>query len=117
MAIKPLGDRILIKPIEQAEEIIGQELCLPEEQLPSLDDKELFYFHQIEGFTVITKDGVEVGVVKDNISVDKNDLLTVMKDDREVLIPFTRSICVAVDDQKRQIIIDPPEGLLDLNEI
>ena len=106
-----------IDSIEQAKEIIGQELFLPEDEFPPLDDKDLFYFHQIEGFTVILKDGFEVGVVKDNISVDENELLTVIRAGREILIPFSRSICVAIDHQKRQIIVDPPEGLLDLNEI
>jgi len=36
---------------------------------------------------------------------------------REILIPFTKDICVEVNLEKRKIVIDPPQGLLDLNEI
>ena len=30
-------------------------------------------------------------------------------------IPFARSICVEIDPQGRRIVVDPPEGLLELN--
>ena len=34
---------------------------------------------------------------------------------RMILIPFTSEICVEVDPKEKQILIDPPEGLLQLN--
>ena len=33
----------------------------------------------------------------------------------DLLIPFAKSICTKIDLENRQIIVDPPEGLLDLN--
>ena len=33
----------------------------------------------------------------------------------EVLIPLAEGICVAVDVQGKRIVVEPPEGLLDLN--
>lgn len=35
----------------------------------------------------------------------------------EILIPLCRAICVDIDPAARRIVIDPPDGLLDLNEI
>ena len=32
-----------------------------------------------------------------------------------VLVPFVAQICPEIDVQHRRIVIDPPEGLLDLN--
>jgi ribosomal 30S subunit maturation factor RimM len=34
----------------------------------------------------------------------------------EVLVPLVADICVAVDVAQRRIVVDPPEGLLELNE-
>jgi 16S rRNA processing protein RimM len=50
--------------------------------------------------------------------VAENDLLVVHgREGRELLIPLTQTICLDIDVDKRTIIIDPPEGLLDLDEI
>ena len=56
-------------------------------------------------------------MVKDILFIKENDLLVVEKEERKMLIPFTEAICIGVDLGKREIIIDPPDGLLDLNEI
>ena len=34
----------------------------------------------------------------------------------EVLIPLVAAICTVVDPAAKRIVIDPPEGLLELNE-
>lgn len=67
----------------------------------------------------MTVSGRDVGRVVDLWEVGESTLLVVDSgpDRDEVLIPFTRSICVAIEPQARRIVIDPPEGLLDLNEI
>ena len=77
-----------------------------------------YSFHQIEGCTVITKSGEPVGSVHDVIQVSGNDLLVVHeREGREIFVPLTQSICLEIDLDKKTIIIDPPEGLLDLDEI
>jgi len=58
-----------------------------------------------------------VGIVKNIHSIRGNDLLVIEKDQKEVLIPFSRSICLEIDLEKKRIIIDPPDGLLELDEI
>ena len=34
----------------------------------------------------------------------------------EVLVPLAREICTIVDPAAKRIVIDPPDGLLDLNQ-
>jgi ribosomal 30S subunit maturation factor RimM len=41
--------------------------------------------------------------------------LVVAGENGEVLIPLVADICVAVDVARRRIVVDPPEGLLELN--
>lgn len=66
---------------------------------------------------VLTQDGEEIGTVKDLISVPGNDLLVVASGDREILIPLVESICLEIDLPQKRLVINPPGGLLDLNDI
>ena len=95
---------------------MGEDILCPEEDFSHLKKGE-FYFHQIEGFSVFTKSGEQIGYVHDVMLVSENDLLVVHNEEREFLIPLTHTICFKIDLDKRAIIIDPPEGLLDLDEI
>ncbi len=65
----------------------------------------------------MTLKGREVGRIKDLITVSGSDLLVVESGEREILIPLIGTICREFDLQNRRVVIDPPEGLLDLNEI
>lgn len=66
---------------------------------------------------MVTESGDPIGLVKDIQFIKDNDLLVVEKGERIILIPFTVSICVEVNLEKREIVTDLPDGLLDLNEI
>ncbi len=106
-----------VDSITQAQEFVGEDILYPVEEFTPLKKGE-FYFHQIEGCTVFTKSGEQIGYVHDVMPVSENDLLVVqVREGRELLIPLTQTICLEIDLDKRTIIIDPPEGLLDLDEI
>lgn len=105
-----------IDSLPPAQEIAGDEIFIPEERLPPLQ-KDHYYLFQIIGCLVVTRSGKRVGKVKDILSITDNPLLLVGQGEREVLVPFTRKICVEVDVERKNVVIDPPEGLLELNEI
>jgi 16S rRNA processing protein RimM len=95
---------------------VGKECLLPEEDLSRLTNGS-YYLFQIVGCSVVTVKGVKVGTVKDLLPVGGNDILEVVSQGKEILVPFTEEICVEVNLKKRKIVIDPPEGLLEINEI
>ncbi len=66
---------------------------------------------------MVTENGDLIGSVKDILFIQENDLLVIERSGQEVFIPFSESICIAVNLEKKEIVIDPPDGLLDLNEI
>ncbi|MGD2294311.1 MAG: ribosome maturation factor RimM [Candidatus Aminicenantes bacterium] len=105
-----------VNSITHAQEFIGEDIFAHEKDLHPLE-KDGYYFHQIEGCAVFTKEGEAVGSVQDIWPVAGNDLLVVRSGDRELLIPFTQAICTEVDLRRKILVIDPPEGLLDLDEI
>ena len=98
----------------EADSLAQLYLLLPAAALAPLDDDEIYY-HELLGITVETTDGVLVGRVREVYETDPNHLLEVEDDDgKRRLIPYTARIITQVDRANRRIIIDPPEGLLEL---
>jgi 16S rRNA processing protein RimM len=89
---------------------------LPEEDLSRLKEDQ-YYLFQIAGCSVVTEHGDRIGVVGDVLFIKDNDLLVIQRGKKEILVPFTNAICIAINLEAREIVIKPPEGLLDLNEI
>jgi 16S rRNA processing protein RimM len=89
---------------------------LPEEDLTRLE-KGSYYLFQLVGCAVVAVDGTAIGTVKDVLPIQGNDVLEVVSQGREILVPFTEEICVEVNLERREIVVDPPEGLLEINEI
>jgi len=56
-----------------------------------------------------------LGTVTEVERAGGTDILHVADGSQDVLVPFARAICKVVDPAARLIVIDPPEGLLDLN--
>ena len=46
------------------------------------------------------------------LHLPSQEMLVVVKDSAEFLIPFVESIVPTIDIDKKLIVIDPPEGLL-----
>jgi len=72
---------------DQAQALTGAAIAANRRQLPELSAGE-YYWADLEGMTVINKDGVELGQVRRVIATGANDVLLV-QGERERLIPFT----------------------------
>lgn len=120
-SLREAGGAVFLKlegvdSLSQAEELVGFEIFIPVESLRPAEDGH-FYIFQLVGCSVLVENGENIGRVTDVLEISGNDLLVVDRKGTEVLIPFTRSICVKVDSAGREIIVRPPAGLLELNEI
>ena len=93
-----LRDRYLLRPFSEIE--------APKEG-------ELFY-HQLLGMSVVTRDGVELGTIREVFDLRPAPLIEVRGPERERLIPFTSNIVVGWDLEARRLIVDPPPGLLEI---
>jgi len=101
--------------IDDVERLAGLELRVPEESLHPLA-AGAYYQHQLVGCAVETTAGQPVGVVRRVEGGAAGSLLAIDGARGEILIPFALEICREVDIAARRIRIDPPEGLLELNE-
>ena len=113
------NDRMVLKftgydSIEAAKALVGYEFGLPEAERVELGEGE-FYDWELEGCAVENKLGGSVGKVREVMRTGGVELL-VIEDEagREVFIPMAQSIVVEIDVPGKKILIDPPEGLLDL---
>jgi len=112
------NDRVVLKladynDVDAAKELVGFEFAVPEsERVPLPADH--YYDWELEGCTV--KVGAEsIGTVKSVLKTGGTEILVVAgEDDKERLIPFADSIVIEVDAERKMIVVDPPEGLLDL---
>jgi 16S rRNA processing protein RimM len=99
---------------EAAEELRNTELLLDIAALPELDDPESFYDHQLVGLTARLTDESELGEVV-AVRHEGADLLVIRRADAgELLVPFVTAIVPTVDVAAGFLVVDPPEGLLDL---
>lgn len=96
-----------------AESFRGRYLLRPIEDVAPLAEGEVFY-HDLLGLEVETVDGVEVGRVREVYEMQPADLLEVVGPRGKVFIPFLGHIVVDVRVDERRLVIDPPDGLLDL---
>ncbi len=98
---------------QQARDFQGNYLLRAIDELEPRADDELFY-HQLIGMTVETEDGERVGEIVEVYELSTADLLEVRDGDRSHMIPFLTDLLVEVDLEGRRMVIDPPDGLLDL---
>jgi 16S rRNA processing protein RimM len=94
-----------------AEALVGSEVLVAREQLGEAGEG-LHYWTDLEGSVVVTEAGEVVGTVTGLLETGAVDVLVVNGERGEVLVPLAPY--VRVDGASRRVIVDPPEGLLDL---
>jgi len=116
---RPHGRRLLLSfqgvgDAGSAGALAGGELCVPVEQAHPAPPG-FYYSHEIEGWECRSPAGRTLGFVKHLDETAAGALLTVeTTEKKEVLVPFVPAIVIEVDRIRRRLVLDPPEGLLDL---
>lgn len=100
--------------VEGSAALIGCDFGVPESERVILTEGS-YYDWELEGCAVQRINGDAVGTVAGVLRTGGAALLAVRDlHDREVLVPLAESIVVEIDTEKKRILIDPPEGLLEL---
>jgi 16S rRNA processing protein RimM len=111
-------DRVVLRlagydDVDRAKELIGYDFAVPESDRVPLEEDE-FYDWELEGCTVKIGDK-SIGEVRSVMRTGGAALLVIANDSgTEQLVPLAAEIVVSIDKAARVILIDPPEGLLDL---
>jgi 16S rRNA processing protein RimM len=103
-----------VATMNDAELLAGRELRVPLERLAPLP-AETFYRHDLIGCVVVTTKNDRVGEVSNVEGTLGGSRLVIDGPRGEILIPLAAEICVTLDVDAKRIVIDAPEGLLELN--
>ncbi|HXW05282.1 MAG TPA: ribosome maturation factor RimM [Vicinamibacterales bacterium] len=103
-----------VETMDQAQALAGQELRIVAADRPALP-AGTYYRDELVGSEVTDLDGRQVGHVTAVEGPMELSRLVVTGPRGEVLIPLAAEICVRVDPAARLIVVNPPEGLLELN--
>jgi len=80
-------------------------------------DEDTWYERDLVGLKAVTIDGDQIGRVIALESRPSQDLLVIrLIDGREARIPFVTALVPEVDVDGGRVVLDPPPGLLDLDE-
>ena len=94
-----------------AEARVGSEVLAEREELGEAGEG-LHFWGDLEGLEVVTKDGKALGRVTGLYDTGGVDVLVVEGADGERLVPLAPY--VRVDREAGRVVVDPPEGLLDV---
>jgi 16S rRNA processing protein RimM len=91
---------------EAAQQLRGQQIALPRDELPAPADDEMFVADLV-GLRVVNREGVELGHVQDVQESGAHPLLHVVaQDGRTRLIPYVEVTIDHVDREARTIGVD-----------
>ena len=100
-----------------AEQLKKFKILVKTDKLPKLN-KEEFHLLELINLEVKTLENDELKIIGKvtNLDNEKNNLLVIelFKNQKKVLIPFVREIVPLVDIKNNFLIINPPNGLLEL---
>lgn len=106
-----------ISSLEDAERYRGAEILIRKDTLRRENEDEYFWFELI-GLKVFLNSGRFIGILKEIINTGSNDIYVVKEGNKEFLIPALHGVVLKIDlENKRMIIADNIDGLLDTNEV
>ena len=97
-----------------AEGLQQWEVRIPVEERPPAPEGK-HYLSDLIGFGVFSRDERRIGTVTGWLDAGGPALLEVTEGDAETLVPLVPAICVDVDESRRRITVELPEGLEGLN--
>src|SRR5262245_23857391 len=99
--------------VSGAEALRDARVMISRDQLVELPE-DTYYDFDLIGCEVVAIEGQRLGRVEEVQNYGAAPLLVVRDGARELLIPLVLSICVEISTERKRIVVNPPEGLLEL---
>ena len=98
---------------EEADSILNCDVYLPLSMLPKLSGNK-FYFHEVIGFEIEDK---RLGIFGKIVSINDSSaqpLFEVINGNVEILVPMIDQFLVKIDRENKKVIMDLPQGLVEM---
>lgn len=102
---------------EDALMLQSKEMFLLESDLPLdfiVEDEEELAYGYVKGFRLVDKTVGPVGTIEEVIEMPQQEMAVVRYKGREVLTPLNDRLIVKIDEKSREVLVDLPDGLLDM---
>ena len=97
-----------------ADKILRRNTFLPLNDLPKLDGNK-FYYHEIIGFKAEDLHRGEIGIIKEVNDQTSQPVVKInTNENKEVMIPLVDDFLIKLERNKKKIIFNLPQGLIDL---
>ena len=117
-SIRPKGeDKALIKlddieDVVSAEEFVGLKIFLPSDQIESEDE---LLMSDLVGYSIVSTDKQLIGKIVDYQEYQTNSIFTVdHQSGKEIILPAVDDLIIEVDTESKTVLMEIPEGLIDL---
>jgi 16S rRNA processing protein RimM len=98
---------------DDADKIMGAAVYLPLSALPKLEGNK-FYFHEVIGFDAEDERLGNIGKIVSINDSSAQPLFEILKGDIEILVPMIDDFIVKIDRENKKVVLNTPEGLVDL---
>ncbi|SLM27945.1 Ribosome maturation factor rimM [Desulfamplus magnetovallimortis] len=108
------GLLLLLKGVDRniAESLVGDELLIPRDALPSLED-DTYYWQDLIGISVVDIQAGYIGTIDHVIQTGSNDVFVVADHNRETLVPAIKNVVKQVDLERGEMRVELPDGLME----
>lgn len=90
---------------EKAKLFTNAEIAIEKTQLPALE-KDEYYWTDLIGLRVTNKENIDLGIVESLMATGANDVLVVVKNKQQRLIPYIKQVILKINLEQRKLLVD-----------
>ncbi|MCC7465690.1 MAG: 16S rRNA processing protein RimM [Saprospiraceae bacterium] len=112
--LEEVNDRDAAIALQSRDILLREQDILPEHMREiEVEEEEGLEYAFVEGFMLSDKSLGNIGVVKEVLEMPQQEMAFLDYKGREVLIPLNDQLILEVDENRKQILMNLPDGLLD----
>ncbi|TCD03088.1 ribosome maturation factor RimM [Pedobacter psychroterrae] len=102
-----------IDHIDKAQVLVKKKVYQPLSKMPDRSEED-FHYNDLKGFLVFDETHGELGEILEVNEYPQQFVATVSYKDIEILFPLNEDMILEIDEEEATILVDLPEGLLDI---
>ena len=102
-----------IDHIDQAQALVKKKMYLPLSKMPERGEDD-FTYNDLKGFIVTDETHGELGEILEVNEYPQQFVAAVLYQEKQILFPLNEDMIVEIDEDEKTLLVDLPEGLLDL---
>jgi 16S rRNA processing protein RimM len=99
--------------IDKAQALVKRKVYMPLSKMPERGEDD-FTYNDLKGFTVSDETYGELGEILEVNEYPQQFVATVLYKEKEILFPLNEDMIVEIDEDEKTLLVNLPEGLLDL---